>query len=559
MSDPYLGEIRMFAGIEAPDGWLVCDGRKLPVAQYRALFAILGKVWGGDGVTTFALPDFRGRVPVGDGPGPGLTPRAVGSAGGIDQITFTKETLPPHRHALIASKNPAADASPDRRIYAATQSPNQAAPRGLAYITHRADNTIRPLRNDVLTEAGGNGLGGVTPHSNMMPSLAITFIIATFGEHPSDQQDFVADPYMGEIRIFAFPYPPEGWADCAGAEIPTPQNEALYSILGTTYGTRDGHVVLPNLAGRVPLGQGTGAGLMPATLGKKTGTTKAVITLDQVPQHNHVVTTAFSSELTRSTDQPSSATYLTRHTVEGTTSVVATFIKDDQKQDILFAEAAISETGGGEARDNRQPYLALRFCIALEGVYPYMAWSASSPPPATQPALHGAPPESHSLADGIVLREETPADMPFLAGLYTGARGPTFDGEGWPEEQRRAFFAEQYRRQVAHYTRNHAGAALLIIERHDVPIGRLYLHRGPQDHRIIDFSLIPEARNRGYGGIVLDWASAEAAALGCSTSIQVGKNDPARRLYERKGFIRTGDSGPYWLLTRSPTATPAVE
>lgn len=559
MSDPYLGEIRMFAGIDAPDGWLVCDGKKLPVAQYRALFSVLGKVWGGDGVTTFALPDFRGRVPVGDGPGPGLTPRAVGSAGGIDQITFTKETLPPHRHALIASKNPAADASPDRRIYAAAKSPKETAPLGLAYITEAKGNTIRPLKNDVLTEAGGNGLGGVTPHSNMMPSLAITFIIAAFGEHPLDAQDSIAEPYMGEIRIFAVPYPPRGWADCAGGEIPTPQYEALYSILGTTYGTRDGHVVLPKLAGRVPLGQGTGPGLIPATLGKKTGTPKAVIAPDEVPRHNHVVNTGFSLDEELSTDQPSEKTYITRHTVKGTNSVVATFTKDTDKQDILFAEAAISETGDGEPRDNRQPYLALRFCIALEGVYPYMAWSASSPPPASQPALHGAPPESQSLADGIVLREETSADMPFLAGLYTGARGPTFDGEGWPEEQRRAFFAEQYRRQVAHYTRNHAGAALLIIERHDIPIGRFYIHRGPQDHRIIDFSLIPEARNRGYGGIVLDWASAEAAALGRSLSIHVEKNNPARRLYERKGFVRTGESGPYWRLTRSPTDTPAVE
>lgn len=153
---------------------------------------------------------------------------------------------------------------------------------------------------------------------------------------------------------------------------------------------------------------------------------------------------------------------------------------------------------------------------------------------------------------GLSLRPETPEDAPFLAALFASVRGPEFEGNGWPDAVRSAFLADQFRLQVAHYTRYYAGAAFLIVERQGVPIGRLYIHRSSGDHRIVDISLVPEARNQGIGGALLDMACAEAAQLGRPVSIHVEKNNPAQRLYRRKGFVPAGENGPSWLMIRAP-------
>ncbi|WP_371345954.1 N-acetyltransferase family protein [Ancylobacter sp. IITR112] len=155
---------------------------------------------------------------------------------------------------------------------------------------------------------------------------------------------------------------------------------------------------------------------------------------------------------------------------------------------------------------------------------------------------------------GFALRPETPADTPFLAALFASVRGPEFAGNGWPEEALRAFLADQFRLQTLHYARYHAGAAFFIVERRGTPVGRFCLHRGERDHRIVDISLLAEARNQGMGGALLDWACAEAAALGRSVSLQVEAHNPACRLYARKGFVPTDETGPFWQMTRAAPA-----
>ena len=152
----------------------------------------------------------------------------------------------------------------------------------------------------------------------------------------------------------------------------------------------------------------------------------------------------------------------------------------------------------------------------------------------------------------VSLRPETREDAPFLAALFASVRGPEFEGNGWPDEVRSTFLADQFRCQVAHYARYYADALFLIIERDGAPIGRFYLHRGPREHRIVDISLLPEARSRGIGGALLDLACAEASRHGRIVSIHVEKNNPAQRLYRRKGFTPAGESGPYWLMIRAP-------
>ncbi|UOK70410.1 GNAT family N-acetyltransferase [Ancylobacter polymorphus] len=159
----------------------------------------------------------------------------------------------------------------------------------------------------------------------------------------------------------------------------------------------------------------------------------------------------------------------------------------------------------------------------------------------------------------VSLRREAPDDAPFLAALFASVRGPEFEGNGWPDEVRDAFLADQFRLQVIHYARFYAGAEFLIVERQGVPIGRLYIHRSSGDHRIVDISLLPEARNQGIGGALLDMACAEADRLGRPVSIHVEKNNPAQRLYRRKGFTPAGESGPSWLMIRAPRSEVPAE
>ena len=159
------------------------------------------------------------------------------------------------------------------------------------------------------------------------------------------------------------------------------------------------------------------------------------------------------------------------------------------------------------------------------------------------------------LPDLLSLRPETPEDIPFLAALFASVRGPQFAAQGWPEEVLRAFLTDQFRLQTAHYARYYADADFRIVERQGAPVGRFYLHRGPTDHRIVDISLLPAARGRGIGGALLDMACAEAEALGRSISLQVDAANPARHLYARKGFVLTGENGPFQQMTRpAPSA-----
>ena len=171
MSEPFVGEIRMFAGNFAPRGWAFCDGQLLAISQNDALFSLLGTIYGGDGRTTFGLPDLRGRIPVHTGTGPGLTPRQIGYRGGVEQITLSKNELPVHGHPLLALDKPGDGGNPTNRTWAAT---SNAPP----FYSDAGPNL--PMSQSATTSAGGS-----QSHSNMMPFLCVHFIIALFGIYPS--------------------------------------------------------------------------------------------------------------------------------------------------------------------------------------------------------------------------------------------------------------------------------------------------------------------------------------------------------------------------------------
>ena len=170
MSEPFVGEIRMFAGNFAPRGWSFCDGQLLAVSQNDALFSLLGTIYGGDGRTTFGLPDLRGRIPVHAGSGPGLSPRRLGAKSGAEKVTITVNELPSHTHPMQASSR-----SADRR----SAQGNVLAQSGL--------DTYRTTGNPVVNMAsdGVTSVGGSRDHNNLAPYLCVNFIIALVGIYPS--------------------------------------------------------------------------------------------------------------------------------------------------------------------------------------------------------------------------------------------------------------------------------------------------------------------------------------------------------------------------------------
>jgi microcystin-dependent protein len=173
MSNFFLGEIKLLGCNFAPRGFALCNGQLLPIAQYTALFALLGTTYGGDGQNTFGLPDLQGRLPVHQGTGPGLSTYQIGQVSGSEGVTLTTQQLPSHTHALAASTNPS-----DRAVPANTLALGQQT--GGALFTQTANGVDATLNAASLGVAGGN-----QPHDNMQPYLCVTFVIALEGIFPS--------------------------------------------------------------------------------------------------------------------------------------------------------------------------------------------------------------------------------------------------------------------------------------------------------------------------------------------------------------------------------------
>ena len=172
MSEPFVGQIKMFAGNFAPRGWAYCDGQLLAVSQNDALFNLLGTIYGGDGRTTFGLPDLRGRIPIhaGGGAGPGLSPRALGAKSGVEEVTLTQNQLPIHGHPMKASADAATTPNPASKVAGET----------LTTTPYIDDTPASGFHANAVTSVGGS-----QSHNNMMPFLAVHFIIALFGIYPS--------------------------------------------------------------------------------------------------------------------------------------------------------------------------------------------------------------------------------------------------------------------------------------------------------------------------------------------------------------------------------------
>lgn len=175
MSDCFIGEIRLFGFPRIPNGWAVCDGSTLPIRGNEALYSLIGISYGGDGINNFKLPDLRGRVPIAQGTGPGLSARTIAQQGGEEAHTLTENELPAHSHPLIASTAPATTATPGNNVQLATASPATAK----LFAPQASITGYMVMAPSVLPS------GGSQPHPNMMPSQAGNYCIALTGVYPA--------------------------------------------------------------------------------------------------------------------------------------------------------------------------------------------------------------------------------------------------------------------------------------------------------------------------------------------------------------------------------------
>lgn len=184
MSNPFLGEIRLFAGNFNPRGWAFCNGALLAISQNDALYALLGTTFGGDGVNTFGLPDLRGRLPVGQGAGPGLSSYVIGQMSGTESVTLTSNQMPTHSHVFYASTTAGSLDRPGATAQPAKAVQSVGGQSALLYVIPPT-GTGSPITPVTMNAANINPAGGNQPHENLMPLLTINYIIALEGIFPS--------------------------------------------------------------------------------------------------------------------------------------------------------------------------------------------------------------------------------------------------------------------------------------------------------------------------------------------------------------------------------------
>jgi microcystin-dependent protein len=175
MAEPFLGEIRIFPFNFAPRGWAFCNGQLLPISQNTALFSLVGTTYGGDGRTSFGLPNLQARAPLHPGQGPGLTSRRVGETGGLAEVTLTVDQLPAHHHEVLGANVAGQQTEPANRVLAAAS-----GGRALLAMYASSAGDSPALHPEALSNTGGD-----QPHNNLPPYLTLNFCIALVGVYPS--------------------------------------------------------------------------------------------------------------------------------------------------------------------------------------------------------------------------------------------------------------------------------------------------------------------------------------------------------------------------------------
>jgi len=329
--NPVCSQLLLTAFNRVPDGWARCEGQLLSVHQHQHLFTLLGTRFGGDGVQTFALPDLRGRVPLGQGPG-----YQFAQSGGAASVALTPDQMPAHVHQAFATTQPANDSSPAANLLA---TPATLAPYSSAKPTE-------PLAPEALALAGG-GL----PHENRQPYLSLFWMIALRGEDPRHGS---GHNYIGQLLYLATEIIPPGTLACEGQLLPISANHNLYLYLRTTFGgdgTRT--FALPDLRGRIPVGVGNGPGLRPYALADQGGEASHALLSPECGPHAHPLQAA---------DAEADSAKPARNLLATAPAFAA-----NAKPDAPLHSATIAQNGGGTPHENRMPYVVLRPVITFVG------------------------------------------------------------------------------------------------------------------------------------------------------------------------------------------------
>ena len=330
--DAYIGEIRLFAGVFAPQGWALCNGATLPITGNETLFGLIGTTYGGDGLSNFGLPDLRGRASLhvgGDHP-------VMGTIGGVESVALETPNLPSHSHLVAVSNS----------VTGATDNPSE--------------NTWGPATSKAYSKTGTLSMNpacvgkspavGNLPHNNMIPFTVVTYIIALGGSYPSSA---IPGTYMSELRIFAFSRVPDTWAQCNGQLLSVQEYSTLFNLLSTTYGG-DGRQTfgLPNLQARIPMHVGNNM-VQGQTGGEETHTLNTF----EIPAHTHAI---YASSRSPDANSPHNAIWATN-------TGYAPYGKPSRT---TMAPTALGVTGGHLPHQNMSPYIVLNICIALAGIIP---------------------------------------------------------------------------------------------------------------------------------------------------------------------------------------------
>ena len=346
MPEPYIGEIRMFGGNFAPAGWALCDGQPMAISENDALFTLIGTTYGGDGQTTFNLPNLQSRFPVHMGTLAGNT-FTLAEQAGVEEVTLTTQQIPIHTHPAScddpATPNAGNSPTPGSHIWA-----SQSA-TGIYEPVFDAQNPQVTMNANAALPAGVS-----QPHENMTPFLVVNFIISLFGIFPTQGGGGPGDePFLGELKIFSFNFAPGGWAMCNGQFLPINQNQALFSLLGTMYGGNGQTTfALPNLQGRTPIHVGG-----QFTQGQSAGEIAHTLNLSEMPQHTHPPQ---GNDGTANTSDPTNNFWS-----NGGDNVYSSNAPNN-----TMKVGLISNVGGSQAHNNMSPYLVLNFCVALQGIFP---------------------------------------------------------------------------------------------------------------------------------------------------------------------------------------------